>query len=216
MDLVRDSQLGVEFQIDPRFARVDPDRVPGVGRGHGEGGNGHGGNGHGGAESKEPGSAGGGGSPGAGARPALPTAHFVASDPAAGWIAALAIVTVATDAVPGGGWLERQLATARASFARWVAASHEMLVPPEGAELAGRPALHVRYCLTGAGEGAGEAALAAPDRPGPTPPTLVEHWTVLVGERSRLLVLELMVQPPERWEKERAAFGLPFSTLALV
>lgn len=35
-------------------------------------------------------------------------------------------------------------------------------------------------------------------------------------ERRWLLALELMVQPPERWEQERDALELPFRTLELL
>lgn len=211
MDLVRDSALGVEFEIDPRFARVDPlrtwetaepqDEAPPP------------------APDRPPGCAGGPGRAGApDSQPAaapddLPSAHFIASQPQEGWIAALAIVTVDTDPLPAGEWQERQLARTRASFAGWSSASHVMLTPPEPAALAGRPALHVRYRLTGA-DPAGADAGDAPDAA--TPPSLVEHWTVLVEERARLLVLELMVQPPERWPLDRAALTLPFRTLAIV
>ncbi len=139
----------------------------------------------------------------------LPTAHFIASDPAAGWIAALAVVTVASEPAPPAEWLAAQLSRAEASFAQWSPAAHEMLVPPEVAELAGRPALHLRYRLTGAEpEGAATGS-------GGAPPSLVEHWTVLVAERGWLLALELMVQPPERWDTERDALELPFRTLQL-
>jgi hypothetical protein len=44
----------------------------------------------------------------------------------------------------------------------------------------------------------------------------VDSWTVRVAERDWLLALELMVQPPELWEREREAFGLPFRSLDLV
>jgi hypothetical protein len=217
MDLVRDSTLGVEFEIDPRFARLETAAVaPDVTAiTHGGNGNGAGGNGHG------PG-AGGSEAAGAAVPPELPTAHFIASDPAAGWIAALAIVTVASAPLPAAAWLEQQLLRARASFAQWSPASHEMLVAPETAELAGRPALHVRYRLTGADEGGVAAEDGADESDSPdsadahSPPALVEHWTVLVTERSRLLAMELMVQPPARWEAEQAAFDLPFRTLALI
>ena len=74
-----------------------------------------------------------------------------------------------------------------------------MIVPPEAAELAGRPAVHVRYRLTGLAPEGGAADL------GPVPPSLVEHWTVLVAERSWLLAMELMVQPPELWDAERCS-----------
>ena len=209
MDLVRDSTLGVEFEIDPRFARLEtavvaPDVTAVT---HGGNGNAPGGNGHGPA-------AGGAEAAGAAAPPELPTAHFIASDPGAGWIAALAIVTVACEPLPAAAWLEQQLLRARASFAQWSPASHEMLVAPETAELAGRPALHVRYRLTGVDEEVGAAGTGEAE--GDAPASLVEHWTVLVAERSRLLAMELMVQPPGRWDEERAALDLPFRTLALI
>ena len=86
-----------------------------------------------------------------------------------------------------------------------------MLAAPEPAELAGRPALHIRYRLLGGG-----AANALPSDAGPVPASLVEHWTVLVEERRRLLALELMVQPSERWDAEREAFELPFRSLELI
>jgi hypothetical protein len=139
----------------------------------------------------------------------LPTAHFIAARPAEGWIAALAIVTVSSEPADGGEWLAGQLARARASFAAWSPEAAEMLVPPEAAELAGRPAVHVRYRLTGlAPEGAAADA-------GPVPQSLVEHWTVLVVERAWLLAMELMLQPPKLWEDERDMLELPFRTLAL-
>ena len=142
---------------------------------------------------------------------ALPSAHFIASSPAAGWIAALAIVAVESEAGPGEDWLEPHLARARAAFAAWSPASHAMLVPPEAARLAGRPAAHVRYRLAGGALEDASGAFA-----GETPPTLVDSWTVRVAERDWLLALELMVQPPEHWEREREAFELPFRSLDLV
>jgi hypothetical protein len=51
---------------------------------------------------------------------------------------------------------------------------------------------------------------------GPVPPSLVEHWTVLVVERDRLLAMKLMVQPPELWETARETLELPFRTLAII
>ena len=211
MDLVRDSALGVEFEIDPRFARLETptgplngESVPPGGNGDGPGGNGHG-PASGGAEAA-----------GAAVPPELPAAHFLAAEPAAGGIAALAIVTVAAEPLPPDAWLEQQLLRARASFAQWSPASHEMLVPPEAVELAGRPALHVRFRLTGMDPEGAAAAAEAGSSGDQTPPSLVEHWTVLVAERSWLLAMELMVQPPEWWDEERAALDLPFRTLALV
>jgi hypothetical protein len=141
----------------------------------------------------------------------LPTAHFIASDPGAGWIAALAMVTVQSEAAPGDDWLEPQLARARGAFAQWSPASLAMLVPPEAAWLAGRPAVHVRYRLTG---GVSDDVSGAAG--GEIPPSLVESWTLRVAERDWLLALELMVQPPELWDREREALQLPFRSLELV
>ncbi|MCX6363048.1 MAG: hypothetical protein NTW58_02535 [Actinobacteria bacterium] len=67
MDLVRDAVLGVEFEIDPRFARLDAAAEDGAG-----------GNGDAGAAAVAAGQV------------DLPTAHFIAARPAEGWIAALA------------------------------------------------------------------------------------------------------------------------------
>jgi hypothetical protein len=144
------------------------------------------------------------------ATPGLPSAHFIAGDPDAGWIAALAMVAVQSGTGPGEDWLEPHLARVRAAFAAWSPASHTMLVPPEVGRLAGRPAAHVRYRLAGGVEDAsgGDA--------GETPPTLVDSWTVRVAERDWLLALELMVQPPEHWEREREALDLPFRSLDFV
>jgi hypothetical protein len=140
----------------------------------------------------------------------LPTAHFIASVPGEGWIAALAVVTVRAEPLPQQEWLAGQLARAQASFAEWSPAAHEMLVAPEATALAGRPAVHVRYRLLG-----GVPEDEAPDA-GPVPASLVEHWTVLVEERGWLLALELMVQPPGRWEQERVELELPFRSLELL
>lgn len=142
----------------------------------------------------------------------LPSAHLLASEPADGWIAALAIVTVRAEPLPADEWLELHLARARASFGSWAPEAHEMLVAPEAGTLAGRPAIHVRYRLSGGG---------AEDEPsqeeaGPVPESLVEHWTVLVAERRWLLTMELMVQPAERWDVEQEALALPFRTLELL
>ena len=142
----------------------------------------------------------------------LPTAHFIASVPGEGRIAALAIVTVASEPLPAEEWLARQVSRARASFGEWSPEAHEMLVAPEAASLAGRPAVHVRYRLIGGGP---EDEAPVPDA-GPTPASLVEHWTVLVEERSWLLAMELMVQPPEWWDAERDALELPFRSLELI
>ncbi len=181
MDVVRDAALGVEFEIDPRFVRTDAAAEPLEGA----------------AADAAP--------------PDLPSAHFMASDPAAGWIAALAMVAVKSEAGPGEDWLEPHLARARAALAAWSPTSHTMLVPPEAGSLAGRPAVHVRYRLAG-----GALENASGDFTGETPPTLVDSWTVRVAERDWLLALELMVQPPELWEREREAFDLPFRSLDLV
>jgi hypothetical protein len=179
VDVVRDAALGVEFEIDPRFARTDAAAEPLEG-----------------ADA---------------APPDLPSAHFIASDPAAGWIAALAMVAVKSEAGPGEDWLEPHLARARAAFTAWSPTSHTMLVPPEAARLAGRPAAHVRYRLAG-----GALEDASGGDAGEIPPTLVDSWTVRVAERDWLLALELMVQPPEHWEREREALELPFRSLDLV
>ena len=137
-----------------------------------------------------------------------PSAHLLASEPAEGWIAALAIVTVQAEPLPVDEWLELQLSRARTSFGSWSPEAHEMLVAPVAGTLAGRPAIHVRYRLSGGG------AEDEPrqDQAGPVPASLVEHWTVLVEERRWLLAVELMVQPPERWDAEREALELPFRT----
>jgi hypothetical protein len=141
-----------------------------------------------------------------------PSAHLLASEPGEGWIAALAIVTVRAEPLPAKEWLELHLSRARASFGAWSPEAHEMLVPPEAAELAGRPAIHVRYRLLGSGHD--DAAPA--DDGGLVPASLVEHWTVLVEERRWLLAMELMVQPPERWDAERLTLEFPFRTLELI
>ena len=142
----------------------------------------------------------------------LPTAHLLASEPAEGWIAALAIVTVRSEPLPVDDWLELHLSRARASFGSWSPEAHEMLVAPEAGTLAGRPAIHVRYRLFGAG-----AEDEPPqDQAGPVPASFVEHWTVLVAERRWLLAMELIVQPAERWDAEREALELPFRTLELI
>ena len=142
----------------------------------------------------------------------LPTAHFIASVPGEGRIAALAIVTVASEPLPTEEWLARQVSRARASFGEWSQEAHEMLVAPEAASLAGRPAVHVRYRLLAGGR---EDEAPVPDA-GPAPASLVEHWTVLVEERRRLLAIELMVQPPEWWAAERDELELPFRSLELI
>lgn len=142
----------------------------------------------------------------------LPAAHYVASLPDEGSIAALAVVTVRSEPLPADEWLAGNLARARAAFAQWPPDAHEMLVAPEAATLAGRPAVHVRYRLLG-----DRPEDRAPDpAAGPVPASLVEHWTVLIEERRWLLALELMVQPPERWEQERDELELPFRTLELI
>lgn len=142
----------------------------------------------------------------------LPSAHYIASAPGEGFIAALAIVTARSQPLPAYEWLARNLARAKASFGEWSPEAHEMLVAPEAAPLAGRPAVHVRYRLLGS-----QPEDQAPDpEAGPVPASLVEHWTLLVEERRWLLALELMVQPPERWEQERDQLELPFRTLELI
>ena len=94
-----------------------------------------------------------------------------------------------------------------------------MLVAPEAAALAGRPAVHVRYRLLddGPADRASEpgAATAESAAASSVPASLVDNWTVLVAERRWLLAMELMVQPPEQWEAERDALDLPFRTLEL-
>jgi hypothetical protein len=142
----------------------------------------------------------------------LPTAHFIASVPGERWIAALAVVTVRSEPLPAEEWLAGQLARARASFGEWSPEAHEMLVAPEAASLAGRRAVHVRYRLLAGGP---EDEAPVPDA-GPVPASFVEHWTVLVEERRWLLAMELMVQPPERWEQERDELELPFRSLELI
>jgi len=142
----------------------------------------------------------------------LPSAHLLASEPAEGWIAALAIVTVRAEPLPAGEWLELHLSRARASFESWSPEAHEMLVAPEEGTLAGRPAIHVRYRLFGGGA----EDEPPPDEAGPVRASLVEHWTVLVEERRWLLAMELMVQPPERWDAEREVLELPFRSLELI
>ena len=123
--------------------------------------------------------------------PHLPTAHFLASVPAEGRIAALAVVTVASEPLPSEEWLTRQLARARASFGTWSPETHEMLVPPEAAELAGRPAIHVRYRRSTVPEDEAPVDTEAPEDDAiAVPASLVEHWTVLVEEREWLLAME--------------------------
>ena len=70
--------------------------------------------------------------------------------------------------------------------------------------------MHVRYRLARLAPEGGAADA------GPVPPSLVEHWTVLVAERRWVLAMELMVQPPERRDHEREALELPFRTLELI
>jgi hypothetical protein len=142
----------------------------------------------------------------------LPSAHYIASVPGEGRIAALAVVTVRAEPLPPDEWLVGQLKRARASFGEWSPEAYEMLVAPEAAALAGHPAIHVRYRLLGGGP---EDEAPVPDA-GPVPASLVEHWTVLVEERRWLLALELMVQPPEWWEQERDELELPFRSLELI
>jgi hypothetical protein len=156
----------------------------------------------------------------------LPTAHYIASEPGAGRVAALAIVTVRAEPLPAEEWLALQVARARAAFGGWPAEAHEMLVAPGAAALAGRPAVHIRYRLLprDAGgapapeRGAGDADDAddAVSGDGRVPASLVEQWTMLVAERRWLLAMELMVQPPAWWGDERSALELPFRTLELL
>ena len=99
----------------------------------------------------------------------------------------------------------------------WIAALAVVTVraeplPPEAAALAGHPAVHVRYRLLGGGP---EDEAPVPHA-GPVPASLVEHWTLLVEERRWLLAMELMVQPPERWEQGRDELELPFRSLELI
>ena len=143
---------------------------------------------------------------------ALPSAHLLASEPAEGWIAALAIVTVPAEPLPADQWLELQLSRARASFGSWSPEAHEMLVAPVADTLGGRPAIHVRYRLFGGGAEDG----LPQDEAVPVPASLVEHWTLLVDERRWLLAMELMVQPAERWDAEQEALELPFRRLELI
>ena len=70
--------------------------------------------------------------------------------------------------------------------------------------------MHVRYRLTGL------APEGGPADAGPVPPSLVEHWTALMAERRGLFVIELTVQPAQRWDHEREASELPFRTLELI
>ena len=86
-----------------------------------------------------------------------------------------------------------------------------MLVAPEAASLAGRPAIHVRYRLRPV-----ESPTRRTPDAGPVPASFVEHWTVLIAERRWLLAMELLVQPPEWWDVERDALELPFRTLELI
>jgi hypothetical protein len=203
----RSEALGIAFAIDERFAQISPGCAPASSDVE-----------HGAARPVDGASAGacdadraaGAAQTGPADAPGLPTAHFLASEPAAGRIAALAVVTVASAPRPAAEWLAEQVARARASFATWLPASHEMLVAPEAATLATRPAIHVRYRMLTGDEGGGDGGAAEP-----VPPSLVEHWTVLVEERAWLLAFELMVQPPAWWDAEREALELPFRTLEL-
>lgn len=193
--LFESDELGARFLIDARFADILPGcPAPGA------------------ADSGAASECAAGDAASA-ARRALPTAHFLASQPAAGRIAALAVVTVESEPQKPDEWLAGQLARAQASFGAWSPEAHEMLIAPEAGELAGRPALHVRYRLIGGGDDGGDGD---PGAEGAVPPSLVEHWTVLVAERSWLLAFELMVQPSGWWEEERGQLELPFRTLELV
>ena len=149
---------------------------------------------------------------GFGADPDLPSAHYIASVPGAGCIAALALVTARAEPLPAEECLAQQVARARASFAEWSPEAHEMLAAPEAATLAVRPAVHVRYRLLGTGP---DDEAPVPDAD-PVPASLVEHWTVLVEERRWLLAMELMVQPPAWWDEERDELELPFRSLELI
>ena len=100
-------------------------------------------------------------------------------------------MTVRAEPLPADEWLSLHLSRARVSFGSWSPEAHEMLVAPEAAALAGRPAVHIRYRLLGNGP----EDEPPQDEPGPVPASLVEHWTVLVEERRWLLALELVVQP---------------------
>jgi hypothetical protein len=149
----------------------------------------------------------------------FPTAHFIASEPGEGRIAALALVAVDAEPLTTEEWLAVHLARTRASFAEWSPDVHEMLVAPGPASLAGRPAVHVRYRLLPR-DAADVPAPEVEDGPAPdagsVPSSLVEHWTLLAEERRRLLVVEMMVQPPAWWDEEREQLELPFRTLALI
>jgi hypothetical protein len=152
------------------------------------------------------------------ARPAqaLPAAHFIAAPSGSGWIAALAAVTVESAPQAPAVWLSAQLSRARSSFAEWPPQAAELLTPPEASELAGRPALHVSYRLhesQASGDNAGVDRASGTET---APSSHVEHWTVLVVEHAWLMVMELMVQPPECWDDHRTALGLPFTTLAFI
>jgi len=150
----------------------------------------------------------------------LPTAHYLASVPREGRIAALSIVTVRAEPLPAEEWLAQQVSRARAAFEQWSPEAHEMEVAPAPAALGGRPAIHVRYRLR-AREGEERAVVGHGDDErtevsGPVPASLAEHWTVLVAERRWLLAMELLVQPPAWWDEEREQLELPFRSLELL
>jgi len=101
---------------------------------------------------------------------------------------------------PAQEWIAGHLARAQASFAQW---------SPEAAELAGR--LRARPLRTRRAPARRRRARCRPH-----PAIAREHWTVLVAERRWVLAMDLMVQPPKRWDHESEALELPFRTLELV
>ena len=96
----------------------------------------------------------------------LPSAHFIASEPDEGRIAALALVTVRAEQLDPDEWQAEQVARVRASFAEWSPDVHEMLVGPSPASFAGRPAVHVRYRLLSSGARSDAAGAPLPDAEG--------------------------------------------------
>jgi len=131
----------------------------------------------------------------------LPTAHFIAARPAEGWIAALALVTVQSGAGARAG-VARRPPYPGAGLVRTVAA---------GGGRARRPPRRARPLPTHRARARRWRARCRPH-----PAVAREHWTVLVAERRWVLAIELMVQPPKRWDHEREALELPFRTLELV
>ena len=133
--------------------------------------------------------------------------------PGEGRIAALAIVTVASEPLPGG------------RVARAPGLAGASLLPESGRRRRTRcwwrprrlrsPGARPSTSATGCSASGPEDEAPAPDA-GPVPASLVEHWTVLVEERRWLLAMELMVQPPEWWDAERDALELPFRSLELI